>query len=289
VARLYRRHHEHPRATHVPPVNELACSRRSIGSTTDKALEQWAAIASTHSGCCSVKFLCHISNAVRNFWAAKNSQAGAEGGLLEAAKPLSTLTELNDNRRALRASVRSAKEDLRSLVEALKRCKGAMNEVFSQLGALDDALETRPEEGLRQHLQDHHEKLRQVAEAETAKGDAWIEQCQPFVGKSDWSFNDFNTVIACAQEIHEIISARGPSPTPASDNKRSSSKRKHTEEVEGPAPKAPRSATSAEHTDFDDYKEWLRQAPPDDANPSVDQTIILGCKEWRSYCIHGAA
>jgi hypothetical protein len=124
-----------------------------------------------------------------------------------------------------------------------------MNEVVSQLDALDDALSTRPERDKRQRecrerLQDHHKKLRQSTEAKIAKGDAWIKQCQPLV-KLDWSFNNYDTVIACAKEINETISARGSSSTPASDNERSSSKRKHTEEPEGSAPKAARSSAAA--------------------------------------------
>jgi hypothetical protein len=197
----------------------------------------WDALSEDHTA----SFL----GAVRQSWAAKNTQAGAEGRLLEATKGLSALKQLNDNRLALRSSVRSAKQDLRSLVEALERCKDAMNEVFSQLEALDDALKTRAEGGLRQDLQDHHEKLRQSAEAEMAQGDAWIAQCQPFIGKVEWSFNDINTVIACAEEIQELIPTRGSSSKPASDNKITSSKRKNTEEAEGPVPKAVRSSAAA--------------------------------------------
>jgi hypothetical protein len=187
--------------------------------------------------------------AVRQFRAAKNTQAGEEGHLLEAAKELSLLEELDNDRRALRAAARSVKEDLKRLVEALAKCKGAMNEVSSQLDALDDALSTRPkgdsrQRKFRQRLQDHHEKLRESADAEMAKCDAWIKNCQPLVDV-EWSFNNYNTVIACAKEIHETIPARESSPTPASDNERSSSKRKHTEEAEGSASKAVRSSAAA--------------------------------------------
>jgi hypothetical protein len=134
-------------------------------------------------------------------------------------------------------------------VEALAQCEDAMNEVLSQLDALGDALSTRPEGDSRQrkfrdHLQVHHEKLRESAEAEMAKRDAWIKRCQPLVDVK-WTFNGFNTAIACAKEIHEIIPVRGPSSTPPSGNARSSSKRKHTEEGEGPAPKAVRSSAAA--------------------------------------------
>jgi hypothetical protein len=58
--------------------------------------------------------------AVRQFRAAKITQAEEEGHLLQAAKKLSYLENLGKDRPVLRAQSKSAKEDLRRLLKALE-------------------------------------------------------------------------------------------------------------------------------------------------------------------------
>ena len=187
----------------------------------------------------SEDFAAGFAGAVRAFRIAERPQTTVDAKLRDVLQRVLEYQNGATQRRR-RQETREAEGLYNALVQALRSWQSATGTVLSRLDALDNALATTPQGGLRSLLETYQQGLRDQIEALDGRIGSQIKHLGK-IPRDMWTPENVQMVKNLARDIGNDLSAAGPSSQPAvGGSSSSSSKRKRQGDAEERRPKAPR-------------------------------------------------